>query len=421
VLVCSWLQVPESVLEDLRAEAVTVFGGRGQRLPDLPAFEKEMCLFFVAGSCAMNTSSMSRYSISKTRLLIFFLTVVFTAVPVYGQQDNPAEAYFVFDAPPRTETFVIKLIDPQTIREARNIIATGAPKIVIGSLIKQPVYYNSPWSYHLDPKSINFVEGAVEVCDASMGYLEDNLDIAYADWCPWNSRLLKEISPPAKPGTENLAPTISMKSPYADNTYRDVSPAAITLVANADDADGTIVKVAFNSGNVIGETTTYPYSFTWQPLAAGTYTVSATATDNKGVSTTSKTVTFVINQGPPQLLTDADTSKAAVLESVTLIKGPFAVISEHPLSSDQRTRLLLFGVNLELRPNESVSAITAQAEDSQQRNYVLPVEASGAVPKFPWLTQVTVKLPDELQGVGDVWLSVSLLGVRSNKVPVKIR
>jgi hypothetical protein len=221
--------------------------------------------------------------------------------------------------------------------------------------------------------------------------------------------------------TENLAPAISMKFPYADNTYTNTAPFGITLIANADDPDGAIVKVRFNSGIVIGETSTYPYRFAWDPLAAGIYTVSATAFDDKGASTTSRSVTFEIKAGSPQLLTDTDTSRLAVLESVTLLKEPFAVVSEHFFSSDQRTRLVLFGVNLELRPDENLSAITVQAEDSQQRKYLLPAENIRSVPGFPWLSQVTVKLPDELQGIGDVWLSVSLRGVQSNKVPTKIR
>jgi hypothetical protein len=132
-------------------------------------------------------------------------------------------------------------------------------------------------------------------------------------------------------------------------------------------------------------------------------------------------VTFVVNGGPPRLLSDGDTSKAAALESITFLKEPFGVISEHSFSPDQRTRLLLFGVNLELRLDENVSAITVQAEDSQQRTYLLPVEAVSTVPKFPWLMQVTVKLPDELQGLGNLWLSVFLRGIQSNKVAIQVK
>lgn len=355
------------------------------------------------------------------RLRTFFLLLVFTAVPVSAQQGGPAEAYFVFDYPPATDTFVIKLTDPERIQQARDIIATGARKMVAGNLIKQPVYYNPHWSYHLDPKSIGFPDFAVELCDANMTYLEHNLDIAFSSWCPWGSRLIKEIPAPAKPGTENLAPTISMTSPYADNTSTTSSPGSVRLVASADDADGTIVKVTFSSGEVIGESTTYPYTFTWQNLLPGTYTVSATATDDKGATTTSRSVTFLVNPGLPELLINAETGRATALDSVTLLKEPFAVTPDHFLSADKRTRLLVFGVNLELRPGETLAAITAQAEDMQQRSYALLIESINTVPKFPWLTQLTVKLSDELQGAGEVWLSVSLRGVRSNKVPIKIK
>jgi hypothetical protein len=208
----------------------------------------------------------------KTRFLSLILTVVCTVATAYGQQTNPSEAYFVFDYPPDPSTFVYKLTNPQTIQQARDIIATGAHKLIAGNIIKQPVYYNAPWSYYLDPKSIGFADFAVELCDANPHYLEQNLDIAYTSWCPWASRLLREIPPPPKPGSENLAPRISMTSPYADNTYTSTSPASVTLVANADDPDGSIVKVSFSNGNVIGEATSYPYRFTWSNLAAGSYT-----------------------------------------------------------------------------------------------------------------------------------------------------
>lgn len=365
------------------------------------------------------TSEMRTSIMAKTTVLAFCLTIV-AAIPICGQQNDSPEAYFVFKSDSAPETFVIKLTDPQKIQEARDILTTGTRKIVAGTIIKQPVYYNSPWSYHLDPKSITFTEVAAEVCDASIRYLEDNRDIAYPDWCPWGSQLLREIPPPEKPGPANLKPTISMTFPYADNTWGSVSPATVTLVANADDADGTITKVEFHSGELIGSTVVYPFRFTWHILAAGTYTVTATATDDKGEKTTSRGVTFVISEGPPQLLTDSGGSRAVALESVTLLKEPFPVVAEHSLSSEQRTRLLLFGLNIQISP-EDLSVITAQAEDSQQRIYVLPVEAIRSVPNFSSLTQVTVKLTDELQGIEEVWLSVSLRGVRSNKVPVKLR
>jgi hypothetical protein len=328
----------------------------------------------------------------------------------------------MFRVEPAPETFIFKLTDPQRIQQARDILATGSGKIVSGTIIKQPVYYNSPWSYHLDPRSIEFVDIAIELCDSTIRGLEDNRDTAYPGWCPWGSQLLKEIPPPAKPGSGNLPPAISMTHPYADDTFGGESLASVNLVANAADADGEITKVEFSSGGkIIGEAATYPYSFAWHNLTSGSYTVLATATDDKGAKTISRSVTFLIKRGPPLLSVDANTGRAIAFDSVTLMSEPFPVISEHSFSADERTRVTLFGHNLELNSGEGLSAISAHAEDAQHQTYVLMVEATGPVPNFPWLTQVTVKLPDELQGIGDVWLSVSLRGIPSNKVLVKIR
>jgi hypothetical protein len=367
--------------------------------------------------------SMRSSLITRTLCLVFLLLItVLNAVPTRGQSSQPQEAYFMFRVEPFPETFIFKLTDPQRIQQARDILATGSTKIVSGTIIKQPAYYNLPWSFHLDPRSIEFVDFAIELCDSNIRAIEDNRDNAYPGWCPWRSQLLKEVPPPAEPGTGNLAPAISMTHPHADDTYGSQALASVDLIANAADADGEITRVEFSSGGkVIGETTSYPYSFTWHNLTAGSYTVLATATDDNGAKTDSRSVTFLINPGSPMLRVDANTARALAFDSVTLMSEPFPVIPEHFFSADQRTRVTVFGHNLELNSDEGLSAISAHAEDSQHQTYVLTVEAADAVPNFPWLTQVTVKLPDELQGVGDVWLSVSLRGITSNKVLVKIR
>jgi uncharacterized protein (TIGR03437 family) len=115
------------------------------------------------------------------------------------------EAYFVFDIPPRGDLFVIKLTDPAKIQKARDIISGKVTngRHVGGLIVKQPVCYNAPWNYHLDPQSIEFFDNAVEVCDGAMGYIETHLDevggalLPGNGWCSWGSRLVREIPPPA--------------------------------------------------------------------------------------------------------------------------------------------------------------------------------------------------------------------------------
>jgi hypothetical protein len=84
-----------------------------------------------------------------------------------------------------------------------------------------------------------------------------------------------------------------MTEPYRDDAFSSGAPANVKLKANADDADGRIIKVEFfHDAEKIGEQTTAPYSFTWGGLGAGTYSVSAVATDDQGATRSSKSVRF---------------------------------------------------------------------------------------------------------------------------------
>jgi endo-1,4-beta-D-glucanase Y len=97
----------------------------------------------------------------------------------------------------------------------------------------------------------------------------------------------------------NVAPTVSLTAPANNAVY--TAPASITLTANAADADGTISKVEFFNGSTLltGSTnTSAPYTFTWTGVAAGTYTLTAKATDNSGAVTTSAAVTVTVNTEP---------------------------------------------------------------------------------------------------------------------------
>jgi hypothetical protein len=97
----------------------------------------------------------------------------------------------------------------------------------------------------------------------------------------------------------NQLPTVSITSPANNSSY--IAPASITLNANAADSDGTISKVGFYNGTqLLGEVTSSPYTYNWTNVTAGTYSVTAKATDNMGGQTTSSVVTITVtnNQLP---------------------------------------------------------------------------------------------------------------------------
>jgi uncharacterized protein (TIGR03437 family) len=64
--------------------------------------------------------------------------------------------------------------------------------------------------------------------------------------------------------------------------------------------------------------------------------------------------------------------------------------------------------------------VTARAEDAALNVFPLTVEFVGKAPPFDWLTQVIVRLPDNLPADQPIFVSVSLRGQSSNKVRVRI-
>jgi hypothetical protein len=125
------------------------------------------------------------------------------------------------------------------------------------------------------------------------------------------------------------------------------------------------------------------------------------------------------NEPPaPQLLVTS-TGRAAALDSVTTTSEPFRVTALHNLSSDGRTRITLFVVGIRLEPAD-LPFVIVHAQDTQQRVFDLPCEATGRVKNLSWMSQVTVALPDTLVGAGNVNISVSVRGMVSNKELVRI-
>ncbi len=142
-----------------------------------------------------------------------------TNLPQAAVELSSAEAYFQFDYPPNPETFIFQLTDPDKIQEARDILSGQRPsRHIMGTIVKAPVAYNPPWSYHLDPPSIAFFDFATELCDATIQEVEQHLNEACDGflpgcvWCPWGSRLIAEVSVSATP---TASPT---RTPTPTNT-----------------------------------------------------------------------------------------------------------------------------------------------------------------------------------------------------------
>jgi beta-xylosidase len=88
-------------------------------------------------------------------------------------------------------------------------------------------------------------------------------------------------------------PTVSLTAPANNSTYTTLE--TVTLSADAADADGTVSKVEFFDGNtLLASDNVAPYSYSWTGMSNGTHTITAIATDNSGLTTTSTAVTVTI-------------------------------------------------------------------------------------------------------------------------------
>ena len=142
--------------------------------------------------------------------------------------------------------------------------------------------------------------------------------------------------------------------------------------------------------------------------------------DDKGVGG-AKTFSIHSAAGAPVLLSQANSTRAIALDSVTNLAEPFQPQTPVAFGGDSRTRIMLFATNLALAEGETVAAVTSDAEDVSRFRYPLTVEYVGAVPGQTWMTAVVVRLNDNLGDAGDVLVGISYHGMASNRVRLAFR
>lgn len=119
----------------------------------------------------------------------------------------------------------------------------------------------------------------------------------------------------------------------------------------------------------------------------------------------------------PILISHPDSTRAIAFESVTRQREPFTTTAQVQFGSDSVTRIMLFAMNLQFQPGETV---TADAEDANHAVYPLIVEHIDSVPDRPWATALVVRLAENMPQAGDVLVRIKYRGLESNRVRVGI-
>src|SRR5205807_7526326 len=119
------------------------------------------------------------------------------------------------------------------------------------------------------------------------------------------------------PGATNAPPTVAITSPTNGASF--TAPAIVPITATASD-DGSVTNVSFFDGaTFLGGTNNTPYTVT-ATLAAGSHPLTAVATDNLGLSTTSSVVNVTVNVGnlPPSVTITNPVDNAVLSSSASL-------------------------------------------------------------------------------------------------------
>lgn len=84
------------------------------------------------------------------------------------------------------QTYRIELATPELIAHAKELMAgtTEEGRIPLGMIVRDDPSVNAPWSWHIDPSTLEFADVTTEVCDGLPEYVEDGT-LTSDYYCPW--------------------------------------------------------------------------------------------------------------------------------------------------------------------------------------------------------------------------------------------
>ena len=137
------------------------------------------------------------------------------------------------------------------------------------------------------------------------------LDIKFLSWAIGGPYSYERSTPAPLP---NSPPTVAIQTPTNGAAF--TAPALVPISAIANDSDGTVTNVAFfDGGAFLGGTNNSPYTIT-ASLTIGGHALTAVATDNLGLATTSAVVNVTVDvANTPPSVTITNPIDGAILSS----------------------------------------------------------------------------------------------------------
>jgi len=128
------------------------------------------------------------------RLLVPAALVAVTFALAGCVQSGPTVATFEVAG---VQTYKIELATPELIQHVKDLMAGSEDgRIPVGRIVRDDPSVNEPWSWHIDPSTLEFADQTIEVCDGLPEYVEDGT-LTSDTYCPWLTEVIALEGPGA--------------------------------------------------------------------------------------------------------------------------------------------------------------------------------------------------------------------------------
>ncbi len=261
---------------------------------------------FYSGTNRLNLASTNLSTFGLGNLPAGEYTFTARAIDNWGIATESSPVTIAIFAPPLVELTAPKngsiLAAPANMALEARVTNTGATVVQVeffgavppGEKLSLGVATNAPYAIGVTNLSAGLYEFSAQVRD-ELGGLDES------------GAVMVTIDQP---------PTITWNSPT--NGTRFSTGSTIPLRVEATDSDGTVTAVAFYADELpLGVVTNNPYTLTWPASETGAHTLTARATDNHGIETTSSPV-FISVVAPPSVGVSSPTNGTLVAAPATL-------------------------------------------------------------------------------------------------------
>ena len=88
------------------------------------------------------------------------------------------------------QQFRIELVTAELVEHATQLLnGEEVASIPVGRIVRDSPSVNAPWSWHIDPNTVEFADFTTEVCDGLPEFVEDGT-LTSDTYCPWSARVI---------------------------------------------------------------------------------------------------------------------------------------------------------------------------------------------------------------------------------------